>query len=71
MDRVYKVLELVGTSERSYTAAIGSAIKRAGRTLKGLSWSEVVEHGGHIMRNGKLEHQVIVRVSLEVMDVHP
>ncbi len=71
MDRVYKYIRIVGTSEKSYTAAIENAIKRADKTLEGLSWFEVVEHRGAIKKGGKLEHQVTVRVAFEVRDFHP
>jgi len=71
MDRVYKYIKLVGTSEKSYTAAIENAIARARKTLTGLSWFEVVEHRGHIGKDGKLEHQVTLRIAFEVKDVRP
>jgi hypothetical protein len=71
MGKVYKYIRLVGTSDKSYSTAIENAIKRADKTLEGLSWFEVVEHRGAIKKGGKLEHQVVVRVAFEVYDVHP
>ena len=71
MGKVYKYIRLVGTSEKSYSTAIQNAIKRADKTLEGLSWFEVVEHRGAIKPGGKLEHQVVIRVAFEVYDVHP
>ncbi len=71
MDHVYKYITLVGTSEKGYTQAIENALARAGRTVKGLSWFEVAEHRGSIRAEGKVVHQVVVRVAFEVLEEHP
>lgn len=68
MDVTFKVINLVGTSTEGYQQAIDSAIMRAGSTLKGLEFFEVVEHRGHI-RGPQLVHQVKIRVGFKVEDV--
>lgn len=69
-DDVYKIIELVGTSEKSYSGAIENAINRAHKTLKGLAFYEVVEHRGPIRGPEQpLVHQVKVRVGFRVEDV--
>ena len=61
-DPVYKLIELTGTSTTSIEDAVASAIKRAHKTLKGLSWFEVVETRGNI-DGGKVHHwQVTLKV---------
>jgi dodecin len=61
-DHVYKVIELVGTSEKSIEDAIQIAIGRATKTLKHLRWFEVIQTRGHI-DNGKIGHyQVTLKV---------
>jgi dodecin len=61
-DHVYKVIELVGTSEKSIEDAIQIAIGRATKTLKHLRWFEVIQTRGHI-ENGKIGHyQVTLKV---------
>ncbi|HNQ22231.1 MAG TPA: dodecin family protein [Phycisphaerae bacterium] len=40
-DSVYKVIELVGTSEKSWEDAARNAVETAGRTLKNLRIAEV------------------------------
>ncbi len=61
-DHVYKVIELVGTSEISVDDAIRSAIARASKTLKNLRWFETVQVRGHIA-DGQLGHyQVTLKV---------
>ena len=38
MDKVYKIIEVVGCSSKSYEEAIRNAVEEAGKTLKGLAW---------------------------------
>lgn len=61
-DHVYKILELVGSSETSIEDAIKNAISRASKTLREMKWFEVVQTRGHI-ENGAVRHyQVTLRV---------
>jgi len=58
-DHVYKIVELVGSSETSIEDAIRTAIKRAGQTLRNLHWFEVVQTRGHI-EDGEVKHYQVV-----------
>ncbi|MBI5263250.1 MAG: dodecin domain-containing protein [Bradyrhizobium sp.] len=61
-NHVYKILELVGSSERSVEDAIQNAIGRAAKTIREMKWFEVVQTRGHI-ENGSVRHyQVTLRV---------
>ncbi|UGA47882.1 dodecin family protein [Bradyrhizobium quebecense] len=61
-DHVYKILELVGSSDKSVEAAIENAVSRASKTIREMKWFEVVQTRGHI-ENGKVGHyQVALRV---------
>ena len=61
-DHIYKILELVGSSEKSIEDAIQNAVTRASKTIRGMKWFEVLETRGHI-ENGKVGHyQVTLRV---------
>ena len=61
-DHVYKVIELVGTSDKSVDEAIKNGIARANATLKHLRWFEVVQVRGHI-EGGQVGHyQVTMKV---------
>ncbi|WGR91547.1 dodecin family protein [Bradyrhizobium sp. ISRA443] len=61
-DHVYKILELVGSSENSVEAAIENAVGRASKTIREMKWFEVVQTRGHI-EAGKVRHyQVTLRV---------
>jgi flavin-binding protein dodecin len=61
-DHIYKVVELVGSSETSIEDAISAAISRANETVRHLRWFEVVQTRGHV-ENGKISHyQVTLKV---------
>lgn len=54
-DHVYRVTEIVGTSETGVDDAIRNAIDRASTTLRRLDWFEVVQVRGHV-ENGVIGH---------------
>ena len=61
-DHVYKILDLVGSSETSIEDAIKNAVSRASKTIREMKWFEVVQTRGHI-ENGTVRHyQVTLRV---------
>ena len=61
-DHIYKVVELVGSSEKRIEYAIGQAVTRAQQTLRNLRWFEVTQTRGNI-ENGKVAHyQVTLKV---------
>ncbi len=65
-DPVYKLIELTGTSGSSIEAAVASAIARAHKTVKHLSWFQVVETRGNIEK-GRVRHwQVTIKVGFAV-----
>ena len=61
-DNVYKIIELVGSSETSIEDAIEGAIVRASQTVREIRWFEVASTRGHV-ENGKVAHyQVTLRI---------
>ena len=61
-EHIYKVVELVGSSEASIDDAIRVAVARAGETLRHLRWFEVVDMRGQI-EDGRIRHfQVTLKV---------
>ena len=54
-DTVYKQIELTGTSSESIEDAVQKAIKRAHKTVKNLSWFQVVETRGKIAEDNRLQ----------------
>lgn len=65
-DHVYKVVQLVGSSEDSIERAIETAITKASATLHNLRWFEVKELRGQI-ENGRVHHyQVHLRLGFTI-----
>ena len=61
-DHIYKILELVGSSEKSIEDAIQNAITRASKTIRDMKWFEVVQTRGHIESGSVRHYQVTLRV---------
>jgi flavin-binding protein dodecin len=67
-DHVYKLVEIVGSSEKSIEDAIAGAVSKASETIRNLRWFEVVQTRGHI-ENGKVAHyQVVLKVGFTMED---
>ncbi|MDQ3804464.1 MAG: dodecin family protein [Acidobacteriota bacterium] len=60
-ENVFKGVEIVGTSDQSFSHAIEVAVRRARQTLRELSWFVVAEMRGGLQK-GRLEYQVTLRV---------
>jgi flavin-binding protein dodecin len=66
VEHVYKVVELVGSSEESVSKAIDKAIEKAALTLRHLGWFEVTNVRGHI-EDGKVAHyQVTIKAGFRL-----
>lgn len=65
-DKVYKIVELTGTSTSSVEDAVNTALKRAGKTLQNLSWFQVVETRGSIEKNQVQYWQVTIKVGFAI-----
>jgi flavin-binding protein dodecin len=61
MSNVYKVVELVGSSEKSIEEAIEIAIKRAEQTVRNLRWFEVIQTRGCIEHGAVKDYQVVLK----------
>jgi dodecin len=61
-DHVYKILELVGSSEKSIEDAVQNAVTRASKTIRDMKWFEVVQTRGHIEDGHVRHYQVTLRV---------
>ena len=51
---VYKKIQLVGTSTKSFSDAVANAIEKANKTVRHMSWFEVNEQRGNIV-DGKVQ----------------
>jgi dodecin len=66
-EKVYKKIEIVGTSTSGYEDAIQNAIQQARKTLKGLSWFEVCEMRGNLQA-AQIIYQATLKVGFEVVE---
>ena len=64
-ENVFKGVEIVGTSDQSFSHAIEVAVARARQTLRELSWFVVAEMRGGLQQ-GRLEYQVTLRVFFQL-----
>ena len=62
----YKKVEIVGTSKNSFADAVKAAVTEAAKSIRHLSWFEVVEQRGAIKDGKVLEFQVTVRIGFKV-----
>jgi dodecin len=69
-DHVYRTIELTGSSDKSISDAIQTAVTRASKTLRNLRWFEVVGTRGHL-DGGKISHyQVTLKVGFTIEDAN-
>jgi flavin-binding protein dodecin len=65
-DPIYKLIELTGTSTLTMEDAVSNAIQRAHKTIKNLSWFQVIETRGSL-HDGKVNQwQVTLKVGFTV-----
>ena len=65
-DHVYKLVELVGSSQQSFDDAVQNAVAKAGKTLRNMRWFQVIDTRGQIDQ-GKIAYwQVTVKVGFTI-----
>jgi flavin-binding protein dodecin len=67
MSKAYKLIEVVGTSPKSYEDAIRSAVTEAQKSLKDLMWFEVTGWRGAI-KDSEIEFQATVKMGFRLRD---
>lgn len=65
-DEVYKIIEVVGQSPKSFADATSRAVRKAGKTLHGLGWFEVVDLRGRIEAGKVAAYQVTVKIGFRL-----
>ena len=62
---VYKVIEIIGTSEKSWEDAAVSAVKTTGSTVRDLRVAEVVQQDLDLSESGTTTFRTKLRVSFK------
>ncbi|GAB4423521.1 MAG: dodecin family protein [Anaerolineae bacterium] len=65
-NRVFKKIELTGTSEESIEAAVNNALAKASETMRNMRWFEVVETRGAIDGGKVSQWQVTIKVGFSL-----
>lgn len=66
-EHIYKMIEVVGSSEISIEDAIKGAVEKTAETVDYLRWFEVVETRGHIVDGSSVGHyQVVLKIGFNV-----
>ncbi len=66
MDKIFKKIELVGISAKSFEDAVSSAVEKAAKTIHGLAWFEVTEQHGKITDGKITEFQAVIKVAFKI-----
>jgi len=60
---VARITEVIGSSSKSWDDAVNNALKRANKTLRGLTGVEVMKMNAHI-QNGKIsEYRAHIKIT--------
>ena len=63
---IYRVAEIVGTSNDGVDDAIRNAVGRANETLRNLDWFEMTEIRGHLVDGHVADWQVTVKIGFRL-----
>ncbi len=64
-DSIYKIIELVGTSETSWEEAAKNAVDRAGQSLRDIRIAEIVATDMKVEDNKVVAYRARVKVSFK------
>ena len=65
-DHVYRLSEIVGSSQTSVDDAIRTAIRKAAQTVHNIEWFETQEIRGHVVDGDVAHFQVTLKVGFRV-----
>lgn len=65
-NKIYKLVEIVGTSEESFAKAVAAGVERASETLRNLDWFEVTELRGRVSGGKVSQYQVKMKVGFRL-----
>ena len=65
-DHVYRLTEVVGSSESSVADAIRTAVRKAAQTVRNIEWFEAQEIRGQVVDGDVAYFQVAVKLGFRV-----
>ena len=64
---VVKIIEIVGVSSESFSAAVRNAVAEASKTIRGISGVDVVQSSAKVGDNGQItEYHVNVKIAFKL-----
>lgn len=67
-NHVYRLSEIVGSSESSVDDAIRTAIRKAAETVRNIEWFETQSIRGHVVDGDVAHVQVTLKIGFRVED---
>lgn len=65
-NKIYKLVEIVGTSEESFAKAVAAGVERASESLRNVDWFEVTELRGRVTDGKVSQYQVKMKVGFRL-----
>ena len=65
-NKIYKMVEIVGTSEESFAKAVAAGVERASETLRNVDWFEVTELRGKVTGVKVSQYQAKIKVGFRL-----
>jgi len=65
-NKIYKLVEIVGTSSESFSRAADAGVERAAETLRHIDWFEVTEMRGRVENGKVVQYQVKMKVGFRL-----
>lgn len=65
-DHIHKMVEIAGSSSKSYEDAVRSCIRRTSKTVRDIKWFQIMEQRGTLAPDGSLLWQVVIKIGFEV-----
>ena len=65
-DHIYRVTEVVGTSQESMAQAVRNGVGRVRQTVRNVEWFEITEQRGAVAPDGAITFQVGLRVGFRL-----
>ena len=67
-ERIYKKIEIVGTSTKGVDDAIRNAIETANKTVDNIGWFEVIETTGRVIEGKISQFQVTMKIGFLIKE---
>ena len=67
-NKIYKLVEIVGTSEESFAKAVAAGVERASATVRNIDWFEVTELRGRVADGKVAQYQAKMKLGFRLED---